>query len=167
MNIIFHNHLEKKGISPVLATIFLIGFVVIVVVIIWLWSENVYEEHVEKEGTIAQEQLRCSGVAIEIEQTSGTIYVRNTGTLLLKGLRLREDLDDGSSRISDVFTDIIVGETFPLTQTNVICALDSQPESPGSLCGNTAGVVIEPSLQPIGRGAPLVSCLNARVSLEL
>ena len=93
--------------------------------------------------------------------------MRNTGTLPIKGLRLREDLEDSLSRLSDVFTEIIVGETFPLPQTDVVCSEGNEPDSPGSLCGNAVSVVIEPSLQPIGRGAPLVACSNARVSLKL
>ncbi len=158
---------DKKAISPIVATVILVGFVVLIIVLIWIWSGDVYREQVEKEGALANEQLKCNDVAISIERVTGTIYVRNTGSRTINGFRLREELPDGLARVSDIYTEVLVGETFPLIQSDVDCGSATEPDAPGSLCNNAESVGVTPALQPIGRGAPLVECINSREEVNL
>ncbi len=50
----------KKGISPLIATVLLIGFVVALLVIVMLWSRSYIEEIKQKEGTISEQKLNCA-----------------------------------------------------------------------------------------------------------
>ncbi len=156
---------SKRGVSPFVATILLVGFVIVIIIVIWLWSRNIYVEQAQKEGALAQEQIKCNDVKIEVERRGGTIEVRNIGTLPIRGFKLREDLGD-FIRLSDVYVNVPVGESFPLVLSDVSCDREEEPSATGALCSNSEGVEIFPALQPEGRGAPLVDCKNSYVKVK-
>lgn len=157
---------EKKGLSQLVVTVLLVGFVVIVILTIWLWGKGVYVEQAQKEGALAQTQVECDDVSIEIDAVSSGLQARNIGGKMLKGFILREDLED-FFRVSNVYTDISIGDTFIFIKTQTTCDNANEPSTPGALCGNSQDVDITPALQPEGRGAPLVPCRNAHVSIRL
>ena len=41
---------DKKGISPVIATVMLIALVIVIALLIWVWYGNFYKEWLEKEN---------------------------------------------------------------------------------------------------------------------
>ena len=41
----------KKGISPLVATVLLIGFVIVIAVTVWFWYRGIVEEQAQKTGT--------------------------------------------------------------------------------------------------------------------
>lgn len=51
---------KKRGISPLIATVLLIGFVIALLIIVMLWGRSYIEEVKQKEGTIALQKLSCS-----------------------------------------------------------------------------------------------------------
>lgn len=61
----------KRGISPLIATVVLVGFVVSLVLIAMLWGKNYIEELAAKRGTLAEKQYACQNV--EITAKSATI----------------------------------------------------------------------------------------------
>lgn len=61
----------KRGISPLIATVILVGFVVSLVLIAMLWGKNYIEELAAKRGTLAEKQYACQNV--EITAKSATI----------------------------------------------------------------------------------------------
>lgn len=158
---------NKKGISPIVATVILIGFVVLIILLIWLWSRNIYVEQANKETALAQEKVKCNQVQIEIERIVGTFEVRNVGGIILKGFEVREDLGT-FIRASLVYVDLGIGESFPLTQSNQDCSQEGTgPSTPGALCGNSKTVDVIPALQPEGRGAPLVPCERGHILVNV
>ncbi|MDO8555547.1 MAG: hypothetical protein Q7R96_00040 [Nanoarchaeota archaeon] len=74
----------KRGITPLLATVILVGFAVVIVVLVMLWSSTYIEDIQEKQGGIAATRLSCAtdiSIAITDVQTFGntlTITVENT-----------------------------------------------------------------------------------------
>lgn len=52
--------MKKRGISPLIATVLLIGFVVALLIIVMLWGRGYIEEVKQKEGTTALQKLSCS-----------------------------------------------------------------------------------------------------------
>jgi len=64
---------EKKGISPMIATVLLIGLVIAIALLAILWGKNYIEELAEKRGLLAEKQQQCNNVditAVKAEYTS-------------------------------------------------------------------------------------------------
>ncbi len=51
--------LNKKGISPLIATVLLIGLVIAIIATIMLWSRSIIKEEIEKRAQIATGKLAC------------------------------------------------------------------------------------------------------------
>ena len=164
-------NMKKRGISPIIATLILIAFVVVIIGIVTLWGRGVYEERAEKSGELANAQLDCVNAAIDVEKVDNQIIITNVGGVTLNGFILRENLQDGNVRLSDIFVDVEVGEEFPLSKSGVGCdpttEPPAEPSSPGSLCANAKTIRIVPSLQPSGRNAPLVSCADKSLEIQV
>ena len=160
--------MNKKGISPTVATILLVGFVVLIILIILFWSRDVYQERAEKAGAVAQTLTDCEFVNIEVSATPSNIEVRNTGSVDLDGLSVKEDFG-ANIRLSDIIINIPSGESVPLVRSDVICGEGTEPTSPLSLCGNSESARIWPGKTPEGnyRNAPLVKCTNKFVDIKL
>ena len=41
-------HYNKKGISPLIATVLLVAFVILIAVLIWFWWDNVIKDQISK-----------------------------------------------------------------------------------------------------------------------
>jgi flagellin-like protein len=57
----------KRGISPLIATVLLVGFVIALVLLIMLWGKNYIEELAAKRGALALKQQECEMVEINIK----------------------------------------------------------------------------------------------------
>ena len=68
----------KKGVSPVIATVLLIGLVIIIGVIIFLWFRNMRQEVITKFGETNVE-LICEKTDIDASYSDGELSVSNTG----------------------------------------------------------------------------------------
>ncbi len=63
--------MKKKGISPLVATVLLVGFTISLIVIILLWGRAYYEEKDQKEGKISELEADCAtAVLLEIKSVS-------------------------------------------------------------------------------------------------
>ncbi len=60
---------DKKGLSPVIATVLLVSLVLVLIAIIFMWARGFIAEQVEKGGKPAQEV--CMDVSFEISNTYG------------------------------------------------------------------------------------------------
>ncbi len=104
----------KKGISPLIATVLLIGFVVVVAVLIWFWYSGVVEEQYQKQAAKTEGQFSCaSDVEIRVSNAfcnSGTddegdpvwdisFDIENTGTASLLLFRVIVEGADGSQTL--------------------------------------------------------------------
>lgn len=59
---------KKKGISPLIASVLLIGFTVALIAIVLIWGRNYLEEIQQKEGGKAQSRLSCvENVLIDVK----------------------------------------------------------------------------------------------------
>ena len=71
---------NKKGLSPVIATVLLISVVIVIGVIIFLWFQGMTEEAVTKFGG-KNVKLVCEDIKFEASYSSGNIYISNTGNV--------------------------------------------------------------------------------------
>lgn len=53
-------NIKKRGISPLVATVFLIGLAISLAILVWLWYGNVLKEQVEKQGSKSEAKSVCA-----------------------------------------------------------------------------------------------------------
>ena len=97
--------MQKRGISPLLASVIVIGIVIAVAAVVFLWGKQLTENIAEKEGEISTLELSCSNVKIDVTDTSqGSVKVQNNGQLI-DGVILV--VKGGGSSANTVFDDSI------------------------------------------------------------
>ena len=79
--------MNKKGISPLIATVLLISFGVILSGVIMFWGKQYVTELMEKRGDVAIAKLECEQVEIEIINNK-PLTIRN-GPIRLSGFILK------------------------------------------------------------------------------
>jgi flagellin-like protein len=76
----YNNMKEKKGLSPVVATVLLIGIVIVIGLIVFLWFRGISEEAITKfEGTNVK--LVCEDVQFEATSSGNNLYISNVGNV--------------------------------------------------------------------------------------
>ena len=82
--------IKKRGVSPLLATILLIAFVVVIALLVWFWYSDLMEEYRDKEGQKIKVEFTCaSNVEISVNlincnQSSSSFDLKNKGTVELR-----------------------------------------------------------------------------------
>lgn len=79
----------KKGVSPLIATVLLIGFIVALVAVVMLWGKGFVMERAQKEGSLAKKQLACTNVKIDVKQRGSDMFLINKGIEPIDGLIIR------------------------------------------------------------------------------
>lgn len=128
--------MKKRGISPLIATVLLIGFVVAVGAVVMIWGKGFITERAQKEGALSQAQLDCNLVEIDLEGD----YIVNTGSITIGGFIIR---GNGVSKDKE---DLEI--------------MDNR------YYGLSSGDEIIPCIQPEGSGAPLVPCSSKAIKLR-
>ena len=97
--------MRNKGLSPVIATVLLVGVVVVSGLIIFTWFRGLTQEAVTKFDQNIQ--LVCNDVKFEAEYSSdGTLAISNTGNVPIFGFDIKESSESGSSTKS---IDLLIG----------------------------------------------------------
>ena len=78
---------EKKGISPVVATVLLITLVVVIALIIFLWLGNIIEDKGTKLGKNVE--LVCDDVIFEASYSGEELAVVNSGEIPIFGMKIK------------------------------------------------------------------------------
>lgn len=103
---------NKKGISPVIATVLLIAMVVVIGLIIFLWFSSITREAITKfDGTNIE--LVCADVDFDASYDSGFLSIKNSGNVPIFGMKMKI-LKEGSHEIKDItnFDSLNQGGTF-------------------------------------------------------
>ncbi len=138
---------RKRGISPLIATVLLIGFTVAIAAIVIFWSRNFVKEKAEKEGALSEKKLKCENVEIDIksiDKLNKNIVIENKGN---------EDIDGFILRVvsGGVGSDKITLKLEALKTATITYSFDLETNSKIDLI---------PALKPEGTNAPLVPCSN-------
>ena len=123
--------MEKRGLSPVIATILLVALALVLALIIFLWARTFIGEAIEKAGSKIENS--CEDVSFEVEafysddnnNQNDKIFIENIGNVPIYGVEIREKRIIGGE-IRDVrkLNEIInAGET---TDVNLPSGLQSQ-----------------------------------------
>lgn len=79
---------NKRGVSPVIATVLLIAMVIVLGLIIFLWFKSFTKEAITKfDGENVE--LVCGDVAFSSSYSGGTLYISNDGAVPIYSLKAK------------------------------------------------------------------------------
>ncbi len=78
---------RKRGLSPVIATVLLIGIVVVIALIVFTWFKGFAQEAVMKNDQNAQ--LVCNNVEFTASISGSTLSISNLGNIPIYGMVLK------------------------------------------------------------------------------
>ena len=89
--------MNKKGISPLLATVLLIGFAIAIAVLIYFWYTGIIKQEVAKQGCeiegknlcTQQVEIQVSSVQCTPELNTIRMRIENRGQVLINDFRLK------------------------------------------------------------------------------
>jgi flagellin-like protein len=91
---------NKRGISPVIATVLLVVMVVVIALIVFLWFRNVNKEAITKfDGKNVE--IVCGDVQLDSSYSSGTLFILNGGNVPVYSVKL-QIYSDGSHVTNDL-----------------------------------------------------------------
>lgn len=80
---------QKKGVSPVIATVLLVSMVVVIAVIVFIWFRSMTKEAITKFGDTNVE-LVCNDVIFDASyDSSGLLSIVNTGNVPIFGMKIK------------------------------------------------------------------------------
>ena len=82
---------SNKGVSPVIATILLIGMVIVIGLIIFLWLRSLTQEAVTKFDKNVE--LVCGDVQFDAGYSGGILTVSNIGNIPIYGIQIKISQD--------------------------------------------------------------------------
>ena len=129
---------NKKGISPLIATVLLVSFVVVLSGVIMFWGRQYVTELMEKRGEVAAAKLECEHVDFEVVGLSGSeLHLRNIGSVKIAGFILK--FEGGGTEEYNT-------------------PIDSADDVTITLGESAERVNVIPMLKPSGVGAPPIPC---------
>src|SRR4030042_3226064 len=81
---------EKKGVSPVIATILLIALVIVIALIIFLFMRGIGEEAITKFGN-ENIKLACQKVELDKDYSDGALVISNLGEVPIFDMMVKLD----------------------------------------------------------------------------
>lgn len=75
---------DKKGLTPVIATVLLISLVVVLGLIVFMWARSFFPESVQKNGMLIEES--CGDVDLGIDYADGMMSIANFGNIAVYGV---------------------------------------------------------------------------------
>ncbi|MEK6844284.1 MAG: archaellin/type IV pilin N-terminal domain-containing protein [Nanoarchaeota archaeon] len=81
--------INKKGLSPIIATVLLISLALVLALIIFIWARSVIKEKVTKFGETIESACKDVSFNAELER-SGKVNINNLGNVPLYGVEVRK-----------------------------------------------------------------------------
>jgi len=95
-----NNKMERRGVSPVIATVFLVGLVLVIASIVSLWMWNFTEERVTKFDKNVQ--LVCDDIKFSaIYSSGGELQISNDGNVPIYKMKI-EIFDEAGHNTEDL-----------------------------------------------------------------
>ncbi len=96
--------MRKKGVSPVIATVLLVGMVIVLGMIIFLWMRSLAQETITKfEGQNIE--LSCDSVQIEASRMGNQLSISNIGNTPIYDFNIKSTMPGAyeTQRASELF----------------------------------------------------------------
>ncbi len=150
----------KKAVSPVVSTVLLIGIVVILAVIIFLWARSFEKEAIEKEiaGVTKTADKFCLELNFKASVSNNQLFIVNNGNIPIYEINVKKisagtsiikeyNVDLGASSISDPIelTDVGLGSDYSDYEVIIIPVLlgKSGDKKKKYTCPESVGVYLE------------------------
>lgn len=78
----------KRGVSPVIATVLLVGMVIVTGLIVFTWIRGLSQEAITKFGG-QNIELSCKDVSIDGSYSNGQLSISNPGNVPVYGIKLK------------------------------------------------------------------------------
>lgn len=141
--------MKKRGVSPLIATVLLIGFTVIIAVSVWFWYGRIVTDQFMKQGAIADIKSDCMSEielqVLSIDASTGNIEIKNTGNKIFNGVK------------------ILIDENTPLSEKESFQPGEQKTISVGAISGNRK-VTVMPMI--VRQGVP-GTCPDKKVIYDL
>ena len=133
-----------KGISPLIATVILIGFVVAIAALVFFWGRSYIVETAQKEGELSRIKLQCSEVTFDVVSFDAQgLTLENKGSIPIAGFKLR-----AGNTVKDMRPGLQAYEQKVFNLANDVVG--------GGFTATTFDLI--PLLKPEGRGAQFIPC---------
>ena len=99
---------NKRGISPVVASVFMILLVMVLASIIFLWARGFVGEQIDKFGTPIEDS--CAKVDLSINMYDNELEVLNRGNVDVRNLNIKR-IHEGNSEVTLFASQIDSGAT--------------------------------------------------------
>jgi len=145
--------MNKKGLSPAIATALLISLALILAALIFIWASSFLKEKAEKFGEPVERA--CEKINFEAEAYDGELHVVNRGSVAIqsfeikkKGLGVLESVgtvgnaDTISEGETGVFTITGVNNGDEIVVTPIILGLEGEQKTPHYCDGSELNVVV-------------------------
>jgi flagellin-like protein len=109
--------MNKRGISPLIATVLLIGFTVVIGILVFGWIRGLTEGTIGTSGTQVETTLKCAGVKVGAVVIDDGIAVVGEGTTPLCGFKYLTNGDD----LKQMYADGSGGECIGYGSVSVKC----------------------------------------------
>jgi flagellin-like protein len=104
--------MEKRGISPVVATVLLVAMVIVIALIIFLWFQGIGGEVITKFGG-QNIEIVCNDVSFDAEYSGGELRLANRGIVPIFNFKLRVDKPGGELFTYNINDPSIAPNTWP------------------------------------------------------
>ncbi|MAG19954.1 hypothetical protein CL618_00795 [archaeon] len=111
--------MNKKGMSPLIATVLLIGFTVVIGILVFGWIRGLTEGTMSTSGTQVESTLKCAGVRVDAVVKGTEFIVTSEGTTPLCGFKYLTNGDD----LNENYADGSGGECIGYGSVGVDCGL--------------------------------------------
>ncbi len=115
---------DKRGISPVIATVLLIALTIVLAGIVFLWARGFVSEQIEKSGKSVD--VLCNEVVFEVSRSSvasDQFDMANRGDVNIFSLDVKQIYSNGNSVVKPFAVNLDVGKA-----ESVSLPLDNSPQ---------------------------------------
>ena len=152
---------NKRGLSPLIATVLLVGFSVAIVALVIVWGTNYVKEVQEKEGGIAEGKLNC---ATDVEINILNVEKIADGQLDISVANVKNTVDGFVFRVNgNKGTDIVAVNTKIESAGTQTIQLNYDASATGDITSGSIEAI--PRIR-IGKGA-YEACSNQLVKFKL
>jgi len=106
--------MNKKGVSPVIATVLLVSMAIVLALIIFIWARAFISEGGEKMGETIK--ASCEKVNIEVEAFQDRVLVKNSGNIPLYGVKVMKVSFGSTTKLNEFEESISGGESVSISE---------------------------------------------------
>ncbi len=137
--------MNKKGVSPVIATILLVALVVGLATIVFIWFRSFTQEAATKGGQNIQNFCSNGEIQFDAEYVGGQLSISNNGNVPIYSFSVKIDNAGGGYSTKDM--SLLAGSNWPTT------GLNQGDTFQGSLSGVSSSSATDIVLIPVLRGS--------------